>query len=159
MLEPSERAPGLLLGEGAELPESVELGGNVVIHAGTVIGVGARLQDAAVVGKSFTRAGLGAVTGRPPTDMEAALASLVRKDLLSLQSDPRSPERGQYGFVQDLVRKVAYETLSRRDRQARHLADRPAPRRRRRRDPQSARLPAVRAHPSRAVAERCSRRA
>jgi acetyltransferase-like isoleucine patch superfamily enzyme len=51
VLEQSERAPGLLLGEGVELPESVELGGNVVIHARTVIGEGARLQDAVVVGK------------------------------------------------------------------------------------------------------------
>jgi UDP-2-acetamido-3-amino-2,3-dideoxy-glucuronate N-acetyltransferase len=51
MLRPSERAPGLLLGEGAQVPESVEIGGNVVIHAGTVIGEGARLQDAVVVGK------------------------------------------------------------------------------------------------------------
>jgi acetyltransferase-like isoleucine patch superfamily enzyme len=51
MLRPSERAPGLLLGEGAQVPESVEIGGNVVIHAGTVIGEGARLQDAVVLGK------------------------------------------------------------------------------------------------------------
>jgi acetyltransferase-like isoleucine patch superfamily enzyme len=51
MLRPSERAPGLLLGEGAQVPESVEIGGNVVIHAGTVIGEGAHLQDAVVVGK------------------------------------------------------------------------------------------------------------
>ena len=36
--------------------------------------------------------------------------------------DPRSPERGQYGFVQELVREVAYGTLARRDRRARHLA-------------------------------------
>jgi tetratricopeptide (TPR) repeat protein len=41
--------------------------------------------------------------------------------VLSLQSDPRSPERGQYGFLQDLVRFVAYETLARRDRKVRHL--------------------------------------
>ena len=36
----------------------------------------------------------------------------MRKEVLSLQSDPRSPEHGQYGFLQDLVRHVAYETLS-----------------------------------------------
>ena len=42
--------------------------------------------------------------------------------MLSLQTDPRSPEHGQYGFLQDLVRHVAYETLSRRERRARHLA-------------------------------------
>ena len=39
-----------------------------------------------------------------------------------LDSDPRSPERGQYGFVQALIQRVAYETLSRRDRKAKHLA-------------------------------------
>ena len=39
-----------------------------------------------------------------------------------MQSDPRSPEHGQYGFLQDLVRHVAYETLSKRERKSRHLA-------------------------------------
>src|SRR5262249_38187785 len=38
------------------------------------------------------------------------------------QADPRSPERGQYAFLQDLVRTVAHETLSKRERKARHLA-------------------------------------
>ena len=51
MLQPSELAPGLLLGEGVELPGEVELGGNVVIHAGTVVERGARFQDGAIVGK------------------------------------------------------------------------------------------------------------
>lgn len=50
-LRPSARAPGLLLGEGVELPGDVELGGHVVIHAGTRIGAGARIQDGAIVGK------------------------------------------------------------------------------------------------------------
>ena len=50
------------------------------------------------------------------------LAGLVRKEVLGVQSDPRSPERGQYGFLQDLVRHVAYETLSKRERKSRHLA-------------------------------------
>jgi predicted ATPase len=47
---------------------------------------------------------------------------LVRKELLSLQMDPRSPERGQYGFLQSLVQKVAHDTLSKRDRRGHHLA-------------------------------------
>jgi tetratricopeptide (TPR) repeat protein len=42
--------------------------------------------------------------------------------MLVLDSDPRSPERGQYGFLQALVQRVAYETLSRRDRKTKHLA-------------------------------------
>ena len=29
-----------------------------------------------------------------------------------IQADPRSPERGQYGFLQDLLKRVAYETLA-----------------------------------------------
>src|SRR5262249_13188797 len=41
--------------------------------------------------------------------------------VLALESDPRSPERGQYGFLQALVQRVAYETLSRHDRKAKHL--------------------------------------
>ena len=80
------------------------------------------LQDAAVLGKSFTAAGLRAITGQPGDAVEPSLASLVSKDLLAIQSDPRSPERGQYVFVQDLVRSVAYGTLARRDRKLRHLA-------------------------------------
>ena len=80
------------------------------------------LQDAAVLGKSFTADGLSAVSGRSTSDLSPQLSALVNKDLLSLQSDPRSPERGQYIFVQDLIRTVARETLSKRDRKARHLA-------------------------------------
>ena len=80
------------------------------------------LQDAAVLGKSFTAAGLRAVTALATDTVEPGLATLVSKDLLAIQSDPRSPERGQYVFVQDLVRSVAYGTLSRRDRKVRHLS-------------------------------------
>jgi acetyltransferase-like isoleucine patch superfamily enzyme len=50
-LHPSDRAPGLLLGEGVAIPDSVRLGGHVVIHAGTRVGEGARLQDGVVCGK------------------------------------------------------------------------------------------------------------
>ncbi|MGI8585433.1 MAG: Gfo/Idh/MocA family oxidoreductase, partial [Thermoleophilaceae bacterium] len=50
-LRASDRAPGLLLGAGVELPDGVELGGHVVIHPGTDVGDGARIQDGAVLGK------------------------------------------------------------------------------------------------------------
>jgi tetratricopeptide (TPR) repeat protein len=39
-----------------------------------------------------------------------------------MEVDPRSPERGQYAFVQALIREVAYGTLSRKARKTRHLA-------------------------------------
>ena len=80
------------------------------------------LQDGAVLGKTFTKPALAAIGDRSEQGLDPLLQSLVRKEVLSIQADPRSPEHGQYGFLQDLVRHVAYETLSRRDRHARHLA-------------------------------------
>jgi class 3 adenylate cyclase/tetratricopeptide (TPR) repeat protein len=80
------------------------------------------LQDGAVLGKSFTRPALADLSGLTGDELDATLAALVRKEVLGVQADPRSPEHGQYGFLQDLVRHVAYETLSRRDRRTRHLA-------------------------------------
>jgi len=62
------------------------------------------------------------LSGTPTEELEPLLSALVRKEVLGIQSDPRSPERGQYGFLQDLVRHVAYETLSKRERKTRHLA-------------------------------------
>ena len=50
------------------------------------------------------------------------LDSLRRKEIIALQTDRFSAERGQYRFVQSVVRQVAYATQSRRDRTARHLA-------------------------------------
>jgi class 3 adenylate cyclase/tetratricopeptide (TPR) repeat protein len=79
------------------------------------------VQDAAVLGKTFFRHGLARVSGMTEEEVEALLASLVRKELLSLQADPRSPERGQYGFLQDIVRQVAYGTLSKKERKTKHL--------------------------------------
>lgn len=41
----------LVLGEGVELPDDVEVGANVIIHAGTRIGAGVVIQDNVVLGK------------------------------------------------------------------------------------------------------------
>ena len=80
------------------------------------------VQDAAVLGKTFAREALVAVSRLPVDELEPLLASLRRKEVLTVQADPLSPERGQYGFLGDLTRFVAYETLARRERRARHLA-------------------------------------
>jgi len=82
----------------------------------------ALVQDAAVLGHSFSPAGLAAVSGVALEDLEGRLRGLVRRELFEVDSDPRSPERGQYRFVQSLIREVAYGTLARRDRRTRHLA-------------------------------------
>jgi tetratricopeptide (TPR) repeat protein len=49
------------------------------------------------------------------------MGELVRREVLSVSADPLSPERGSYRFTQEMLRQVAYDTLSRRDRKARHL--------------------------------------
>ena len=82
------------------------------------------VQDAAVLGLSFTLEGLAALMSAvgDRADLDSALPALVRKEIFSVDSDPRSSENGQHRFVQAMVRTVAYETLSRRDRKSRHLA-------------------------------------
>jgi predicted ATPase/class 3 adenylate cyclase len=80
------------------------------------------IQVAAVLGKTFTKPAVAKVTGTPESDLEPLLSALTRKEVLNLQADPRSPERGQYGFLQDLLKRVAYETLSKRERRTLHLA-------------------------------------
>jgi class 3 adenylate cyclase/tetratricopeptide (TPR) repeat protein len=80
------------------------------------------LQDAAVLGSSFSIGALAAVSGRPEPEVHGTLGSLVAKQVLGYDDDPRSAERGQYHFLQGLVRTIALGTLARRDRKARHLA-------------------------------------
>jgi tetratricopeptide (TPR) repeat protein len=80
------------------------------------------VSDAAVIGQSFTPAGLAAVSGVDEAELEPRLRGLVRRELLTLETDPRSPEHGQYSFVQALIREVAYNTLAKPDRKRRHLA-------------------------------------
>ena len=80
------------------------------------------VQDAAVLGQSFTLDALAAVGGLEPAQVEELARALVRRELLVHDVDPRSAERGQYAFVQALIREVAYGMLARRDRRTRHLA-------------------------------------
>ena len=82
----------------------------------------ALLQTASVLGQSFAVGALAALTGDEPPALETRLRELVRRELLALEVDPRSPERGQYHFVQGIIREVVYHTLSRVDRRARHVA-------------------------------------
>ena len=82
----------------------------------------ALLQDGSVLGQSFSVAALAALRGEPADALEPRLRGLVHREILHLDTDPRSPERGQFGFTQALVREVAYSTLARRDRRTKHLA-------------------------------------
>jgi class 3 adenylate cyclase/tetratricopeptide (TPR) repeat protein len=80
------------------------------------------VERAAVLGKTFTPRGLAALSALDEGEVEPILASLTRKELLAIDTDPRSPERGHYGFLQALVQRIAYETLARPERRALHLA-------------------------------------
>jgi tetratricopeptide (TPR) repeat protein len=82
----------------------------------------ALLQDASVLGQSFTASAAAALSGRYESEVVTVLDGLVAKQVLARDDDPRSPERGQYVFLQALLRTVAYGTLSRRGRKARHVA-------------------------------------
>ena len=107
--------------EQLEMPETLQ-----ALVAARLDGLAAQerrlVQDGAVLGKTFTKQGLSALSGMDAAGLEPLLASLLRKEVLSVQADPRSPERGQYAFLQDIVKTVAYETLSRKERKAKHLA-------------------------------------
>ncbi len=81
----------------------------------------ALLQAAAVLGQSFAAPAVAALAGRPEHDTTERLDALVAKQMLGRVDDPRSPERGQYIFLQKLVRTVAYDTLSLRARKVRHV--------------------------------------
>ncbi len=80
------------------------------------------LQDGAVLGMSFFPAALAAVSRQPEAQVIRVLDTLVEKQVLGRNLDPRAGEQGQYQFLQALLRTIALETLSRRDRKARHLA-------------------------------------
>ncbi len=104
-----------------EIPDTLH-----ALIASRLDGISAReralLQDAAVLGQTFSVAALAAVSGREPDGLAAPLRDLVRKELLGLDTDPRSPERGHYGFVQGLIREVAYGTLAKPERRTKHVA-------------------------------------
>ncbi len=82
----------------------------------------ALVRDASVLAGRFSVAALAAVSGLDAGVLEPRLRALVRREVFTLETDPRSPDRGRYGFVQALLRDIAYSTLARKERRLRHLA-------------------------------------
>ena len=79
------------------------------------------VKECAVLGASFPRRAIEAVSESDAAELDELLSSLVRKEVLTVRADRLSPERGQYAFMQSLIRSVAYDTLTRTERKARHL--------------------------------------
>ncbi|HJQ42300.1 MAG TPA: adenylate/guanylate cyclase domain-containing protein [Jatrophihabitantaceae bacterium] len=80
------------------------------------------VADVAVLGTSFAAEAVIAVCDLPEDVVRAGLAELLRREVLQISADPLSPQRGEYRFAQQLLRQVAYDTLSRHERKRRHLA-------------------------------------
>jgi hypothetical protein len=79
------------------------------------------LQQASILGQTFTIEALAALVGDEPGEVQAGLDRLIRAEVLALEDDPNSPERGQYRFIQELIREVAYGRMTRSDRRAQHI--------------------------------------
>ena len=54
------------------------------------------IQDASVLGQSFTVEGMTVLTGASADDLEPKLRDLARHEMLRYDTNPRSPERGQF---------------------------------------------------------------
>jgi class 3 adenylate cyclase len=80
------------------------------------------LMAAAVLGSRFRPEALYAVVDDDTAQVRERLDGLVRREILTVDEELRSPGRGQLSFVQDLVREVAYRTVSRSERRTLHLA-------------------------------------
>ena len=80
------------------------------------------VRTMSVFGGNFPLAAAQALSGQAAPVADAVLRSLVRKQVLAVRADPLSPDRGQYRFAQIMLRTVAYDTLSKRERKMRHLA-------------------------------------
>ena len=80
------------------------------------------LLTAAVLGRRFRLDALRAVAGGDGDAVRRGADALARRELLVVDEELASPGRGELAFVQDLVREVAYATLSRAERRSLHLA-------------------------------------
>ncbi|MDX6657800.1 MAG: hypothetical protein QOH62_2593, partial [Solirubrobacteraceae bacterium] len=80
------------------------------------------VKGLSVFGGTFPRTAAAALGDLPEERLEEVLGALVRKEILVIRADPLAPDRGQYAFAQTLLRTVAYDMLSRRERKPRHIA-------------------------------------
>jgi len=80
------------------------------------------LLDASVLGRTFRRPLLEAISERPATDLDAALAELSRRGLVRTTNRNRPPGDTEFEIKHVLIEEIAYRTLARDVRRARHGA-------------------------------------
>ena len=79
------------------------------------------VRDASVLGQSFTVDSLAGLRDESVDKVERRLSELVRREIFELVRDPRSPERGQFRWVQSVLREIMYGRISKSDRHHLHL--------------------------------------
>lgn len=79
------------------------------------------LLAAAVLGRRFPADALVAI-GAERATIGPRVGALVQRELLTIADGKGTSTRTELSFIQDVVREVAYGTLSRQDRRALHLA-------------------------------------
>jgi class 3 adenylate cyclase/predicted ATPase len=78
------------------------------------------VKGLAVLGETFSRRAVSAVSDAPEEELNGLLRTLVRREVLTVRSDPLVPDRDDYMFVQGMLRSVAHDTLTRRELKRRH---------------------------------------
>ena len=82
----------------------------------------ALLCDAAVIGETFWRGGVAALSGRGASEVEEAMEALAARDLVRPMVSASMAGEAEYIFWHALARDVAYAQLPRRVRLAKHTA-------------------------------------
>ena len=80
------------------------------------------VKGLAILGTSFRRDAVSAVTTASEREVDDTLQALVRKGVLRVVAESTSSGGEEYQFVQSILRTVASDLLSRRQRKVYHLA-------------------------------------
>jgi acetyltransferase-like isoleucine patch superfamily enzyme len=114
-VQPSDRAPGLLLGDGVQVGENVRFGAYVVVHPGTVIGDGCEIQDGAILGKppKLARHSSARREAPPPLVLRAGAIVCARAIVLAGADIGEEAILGDQSFVRERARVGAGSVIGR----------------------------------------------
>jgi acetyltransferase-like isoleucine patch superfamily enzyme len=114
-VQPSDRAPGLLLGDGVEIGPDVRFGAYVVVHPGTVIGAGCEIQDGAVLGKppKLAKHSSASREAPPPLVLRAGAVVCARSIVLAGADVGEGAILGDQTFVRERSRIGAGSVIGR----------------------------------------------
>jgi class 3 adenylate cyclase/tetratricopeptide (TPR) repeat protein len=119
----AETDGAVTLRAGAELPVPESIGALIAARLDTLPpDRRAMLSDAAVVGKVFWAGAVAAMGGRDVADVTAAMGELARNEFVRPVRHSSMAGEFEYAFWHVLTRDVAYATLPRASRGARHAA-------------------------------------